>query len=169
MARRTSRDSFRTLVQSARDAIPHLNLSTDLIVGFPGETEADFAETLDYVAEMAFSRLHVFSYSQRPGTSAAKMPDQVKKAVKKEHTSRLIALGHELSLAFHQQYEGQLQNVLWESSVGADKDGLRWLGYTDNYIRVQAMGPSDLFNRVTPTYLFEARPEGMNGRLPADA
>ena len=76
MARRTSQISFRELAHAATVHIPHLNLSTDLIVGFPGETEADFQESLDYVREIGFSRLHVFSYSQRPGTAAAKMPDQ---------------------------------------------------------------------------------------------
>jgi hypothetical protein len=75
----------------------------------------------------------------------------------------MIALGHSLSLAFHRRYEGREVDVLWESAVGADENGLRWVGYTDNYIRVQGSGSAELFNLITPTYLSEAQPEGMRG------
>lgn len=165
MARRTSRASFRGLATAARACIPDLNLSTDLIVGFPGETEADFADSFDFVEEIGFARLHVFSYSPRPGTAAARFPDQVPGGVKKERTRRMIELGKLLSLAFHRQFEGTTREVLWESAVGADENGLRWVGYTDNYIRVTANGTADLLNTVTPTRLSDARPDGMQGLL----
>jgi threonylcarbamoyladenosine tRNA methylthiotransferase MtaB len=165
MARRTSRDSFRKLVTAARAHIPNLNLSTDIIVGFPGESDADFAESLAYVREIAFARLHVFSYSPRPMTAAAKMAGQVAKAIKKDRVHQMIGLGQELSLAFHQRYEGQTMNVLWETAVGADNGGLLWAGYTDNYIRVTANGPADLFNQVKPARLIEGRAEGATGIL----
>ncbi|MBK7917603.1 MAG: tRNA (N(6)-L-threonylcarbamoyladenosine(37)-C(2))-methylthiotransferase MtaB [Chloroflexi bacterium] len=167
MARRTSQAAFRQLADTARAHIPDLNLSTDLIVGFPGETDEDFAESLAYVREIGFSRLHVFSYSQRPGTAAAHMPDQVSGPRKKERARRLIDLGHDMSLAFHRRFQGDTRAVLWESTVGADKDGLRWVGYTDNYMRVQAHGPADLFNRVTPTRLTEAQTDGLAGVIEA--
>jgi threonylcarbamoyladenosine tRNA methylthiotransferase MtaB len=165
MARRTSRANFRQLVAAARAHIPDLNLSTDLIVGFPGETEADFDQSLHYVAELSFSRLHVFSYSPRPGTAAAQFSGQVQGHVKKERAGRLIALGEQLSLAFHERYVGQSLNVLWEMNTGADPEGLRWVGYTDNYIRIQAHGPADLFNRITPTRLLSAQPDGATGKI----
>lgn len=168
MARRTSQASFRRLAQDARAAIPNLNLSTDIIVGFPGEMEADFGETLDYVKEINFSRLHVFSYSPRPGTAAAQFPDQVPGPTKKERTRRMIALGKELSLLFHQKYVGKSLNVLWETAVGADNNGLRWVGYTDNYIRVTAHGPADLFNTVTRVEIEEAKEDGVYGRVLRD-
>lgn len=168
MARRTSQAAFGQLAEAARAAIPDLNLSTDLIVGFPGETEAEFAETMGYVAEIGFSRLHVFSYSQRPGTAAATMPGQVSGPVKKERTRRLIELGQEMSLAFHERFLGDTRAVLWETAVGADNAGLRWIGYTDNYLRVQASGPVTLFNRITPTRLEQANPDGLLGALAID-
>jgi len=143
--------------------IPNLNLSTDLIVGFPGETEADFADSLAYVEAINFSRLHVFSYSPRPGTAAAQFPQQVNGKVKKERTQRMIELGQRLSQAFHQRFVGQTLNVLWESSVGADQHGLRWVGYTDNYIRVQANGPVDLANQITATEIVGATADGVTG------
>ena len=165
MARRTRRESFRRLAQAAREAIPDLNLSTDIITGFPSESEEDFEQSLDLVREVEFSRLHVFTYSARPGTAAAQMGDQVPKKLRKERTRRMIELGDELSLAFHRQDEGQTRKVLWETTVGADDNGLRWVGYTDNYIRVQGYGPADLFNRVTPTRLQNARESGLDGVL----
>lgn len=165
MARRTSRASFQALAEAARAHIPDLNLTTDLIIGFPGETDEDFAASLDYVRQIDFTRLHVFSYSQRPGTAAAQFPDQLPNKVKKARTRQMIELGNELSLAFHEKYVGQTLNVLWETAVGADRGGLRWLGYTDNYIRVSANGPADLFNRVTPTLIESAQPDSVTGSI----
>ncbi len=165
MGRRTSRKAFRELVTAARKRIPHLNLSTDIILGFPGETEDDFEQTLDYIREIAFSRLHAFTYSPRPGTAAAKMAGHIKKAIKKDRTRRTIDLGRELSLAYHRRFTGQTRPVLWETNIGADKNGLRWSGYSDNYIRVTANGPVNLFNSVTPARLYAPQPEGISGVL----
>ncbi|MCA9929500.1 MAG: tRNA (N(6)-L-threonylcarbamoyladenosine(37)-C(2))-methylthiotransferase MtaB [Anaerolineales bacterium] len=165
MARRTSRIGFRQLAAAARAHIPHLNLSSDIIVGFPGETDAHFQESLGFVEEIGFARLHVFSYSPRPGTAASQMSDHVHGAVKKERTRRMIELGKSLSSQFHRQYIGDAMPVLWETAVGANGDGLRWVGYTDNYMRVQTQGPADLFNRVTTTRLTAASPDGLIGEL----
>jgi threonylcarbamoyladenosine tRNA methylthiotransferase MtaB len=165
MARRTRRDPFRKLVEAARAQIPDLNLSSDIITGFPGETEEDFAESLDFVEEIGFSRLHTFTFSARPGTAAVTMSGQLPKQVRKERTRRMIALGDRLGTTFHEQYEGRTLDVLWEVATGANGDGLRWSGYTDNYIRVTASGPADLFNRITPTRLAAARPDGMEGAI----
>jgi threonylcarbamoyladenosine tRNA methylthiotransferase MtaB len=112
MARRTSRDSFRSLADRARENIPFLNLSTDIIAGFPGESEQNFDESLDFVSEIGFSRLHVFTYSRRPGTAAAKMEGQLPKPLKKERTRRMIQLGKELSLDYHRRNQGRELLVL---------------------------------------------------------
>lgn len=163
MARRTKRESFREIVNDARAHIADLNLTTDIIVGFPGETEEDFQESLEFVREIGFSRLHAFSYSQRPGTAAAKMAGQLPKALKKERVNRMITLAEELGREFHKQYEGQTVNVLWESAVGADENGVRWSGYTDNYVRVIAHGPAEMVNQVTPTQITATDAHGMQG------
>lgn len=163
MARRTNRASFRELAAAAHSHIPNLNLSTDLIVGFPGETDADFADSLDFVREIGFSRLHVFGYSPRPGTAASQFPQQVPGSSKKERVRQMIDLGNELSLAFHEKYVGQTVDVLWETAVGADNGGLRWVGYTDNYIRVAAHGDAGLFNQITPTKITSAKADGVVG------
>lgn len=165
MARRTRCKDFRELVAAARSQIPFLNLSTDLIVGFPGETEKEFQQGLEFVQEMAFARLHVFSYSPRAGTAAATMPNQLAPSVKQERTQQLIRLGQELSLTFHQQFVQKQMNVLWEGVVGADDAGIRWMGYSDNYIRVTAYGQDNWFNRILPIRLHTPRPDGMMGQI----
>ncbi|MDT8306000.1 MAG: tRNA (N(6)-L-threonylcarbamoyladenosine(37)-C(2))-methylthiotransferase MtaB [Anaerolineae bacterium] len=165
MARRTRRESFRILVAAARAQIAELNLSTDVIAGFPGETAADFEETVQFVEETGFARLHAFTYSARPGTAAAQMAGQLPKAVRKARTQRLIALGERLSLAFHEAREGASANVLWEMAAGANGQGVRWQGYTDNYIRVTTYSPADLFNQVTTVRLHGARPDGMEATV----
>ncbi len=168
MARRARCQPFRELAAAARAGIPNLNLSTDIIAGFPGETAADFAESLAFVQEIGFARLHVFGYSLRPGTAAAGMPDQIPPRQIKERVNCMIRLGDELSLAFHQNMAGKTAHVLWERAVGGDEAGLRWVGYTENYLRVHAYGDADLFNRVTPVLLRSATKEGMVGNvLPA--
>lgn len=169
MARRTSQAAFRQLADTARAAIPDLNLTTDIICGFPGESEADFAESLAYVAELGFSRLHVFTYSARPGTAAANMPGQIAPAEKKERTRRMLAQGQTCGLTYHRRYEGRVLPVLWEGVTGADDAGLRWVGYTHNYIRVQASGGPDWHNRIMPMRLRAAQAEGMSGELSASA
>lgn len=167
MARRTSQAAFSALVAEARAAIPGLHLSTDLIAGFPGESEAEFADTLAFVEVMAFGRLHVFGYSPRPGTAAARMPGQIAGPLKKARVRNLITLGERMSVAFHQRQVGQQRPVLWESMTGARPTRLRWAGYTDNYIRVSATGPADWLNRIVPVWLTAAGAEGMVGRVDA--
>lgn len=167
MARRTSRAAFRALVDAARAAIPDLNLSTDIICGFPGETDEEHAETLEYAEAIGFSRIHAFGYSPRPGTAAARMPGQLPGPIKRERTGQLIELGQRLSLAFHQRYEGMVRPVLWEGVVGAEAEGLRWAGHTDNNIRVTGIGPADLMRRVTLTRLADACRDGVSGEIVA--
>jgi hypothetical protein len=77
----------------------------------------------------------------------------------------MIALGETLSLTFHQKHVGTVRDVLWEATTGADERGLHWVGYSDNYMRVRACGPPDLFNRVTPVLLEEATGTSLNGTI----
>jgi threonylcarbamoyladenosine tRNA methylthiotransferase MtaB len=136
-----------------------------MISGFPGESEDDFKQSLDFVDEIGFSRLHAFTYSPRPGTAAAKMPDQIPNATKKDRTRRMIELGEQLSLSYHQGFIGQTRPVLWENNIGANKDNLLWSGYSDNYIRVTAAGPINLFNSVTLARLLGAKADGATGTI----
>jgi threonylcarbamoyladenosine tRNA methylthiotransferase MtaB len=165
MARRTTRKSYLQLASAARKAIPDLSLSTDIITGFPGETEDDYDSCFDFVSLIGFSRLHVFSYSKRPGTAAAKMSGHLPRKAIKERTQRMINLGKNLSLSFHQSFVGQKRNVLWERPTGAGDQGLEWIGYTDNYIRVKTANEADLFNKISPTWLTSPKLDGVTGSI----
>ncbi len=165
MARRTSRSSFLHLVKSARQAIPDLSVTTDIITGFPGETEFDFDASLEYVSQIGCSRLHVFSYSKRPGTAAAAMSGHMPGNIIKERTHRMIKLGKQLSLTFHKGFGGKRRNVLWEQPTGGNNRGIDWIGYTDNYIRVRTTTKADLSNRISQTWLDSSEADGMKGRI----
>lgn len=131
MNRHYNREEFRKLIENVKNAIPGVAISTDIIVGFPGETEEMFAESLDYIRSLGFSRVHVFPYSPREGTPAASMPEQIPDNIKKERVHRLQQVAEEMTRAFHEQYLGTKQKVLWETRTKGVTDGV-----TDTYIRV---------------------------------
>lgn len=131
MSRRYSTNEYRQIVQLARYYVPQIAITSDVIVGFPGETESEFAETLAFVSEMAFSRLHVFRYSRRPGTPAADMEQQIREAVKGERSQALIRQAEQLSLEYRTSLLGQSVDVLWEHA----EKGV-WSGHTDTYVKV---------------------------------
>lgn len=167
MARRTTQAQFAHLVQAARSTIPDLSVTTDLIVGFPGESEAEFAESMAFVKTMAFARLHIFRYSRREGTVAAKMRGQVPPQVARERSQRLHALNADLERAFRQKFIGRTMPVLWESSEPFGF-GRRWSGLTGNYLRVVTQtGPNDdLRNKIIETGLVDTAPAALLGQLP---
>lgn len=166
MARRTSRREFSQLVADAHRADPDVAVSTDVIVGFPGESDQEFEESISFVEEMAFSRLHIFRYSPRAGTLAAAMPSQVSGPLAQERSRRMHALGAELERRFNSNLVGRTVDVLWETAEDLG-DVLRWSGLTPNYVRTSAMTPTDedLSNRVTPTEIVEAVPGGLVGKI----
>ncbi len=122
---------FADLAAELRSAIPGLALTTDVIVGFPGETAAEFDDSLAFVERLAFARPHVFTYSPRPGTHAATLPDQVPHAEKKDRMRRMRSLAAASEHRFWRRHLGETLEVVWEER----KNG-RWNGLTDNYIRV---------------------------------
>ena len=164
MARRTTTQAFAGLVAVARAAIPDLAVTTDIMVGFPGESEAEFAESLAFVEAMQFARLHIFRYSPRPGTRAATMPDQVPPAVAAERAQRMHALGAKLERSFRRRFIGRTMEVLWETARPGDGAWL-WSGLTDNYLRVTTSSAENLHNIITPTRLLAERDNGLYGEV----
>ncbi|MGO5021709.1 tRNA (N(6)-L-threonylcarbamoyladenosine(37)-C(2))-methylthiotransferase MtaB [Lawsonibacter sp. LCP25S3_G6] len=118
-------------------------ITTDLIVGFPGETEEEFVQTLDFIQKCAFSAMHIFPYSKRPGTPAAKMPGQVLKSVKEEHAHRAAQVALAMERAYLDQFVGQTLEVLFEQQ----RDGA-WRGYTTRYTEVAAESGENLHNQL---------------------
>ena len=139
MNRHYDRGEFSRLLARVRDAVPGVSVSTDVIVGFPGETEEMFAESLEYIRSLEFSRMHVFPYSPRTGTPAAEMPDQVPEPVKKERVHRMQAVAGEMAQEYCRSYLGTTQRVLLETDTDGEKDGL-----TDTYIRVYTNDEAEL-------------------------
>lgn len=148
MRRNTCQAAFRALVEAARAAIPSLRITTDVIVGFPGETEAEFAESERFIGEMNFGGLHVFRYSSRPGTPASRMKGQISNKVKKARSARLLTLSENMEREFAAGLRGELAPVLWEQVSGATPEGFINLGYSDNFMRVRAIHPRDLSNVI---------------------
>lgn len=159
MARRNQVDHFERLVDAARAAIPGLTVTTDLIVGFPGETENDFQNTVAFAERFGFAHMHVFPYSARQGTVAARFSGQVAETERKRRVHVLTNLDERLGRAVRFAFVGQVRPVLWENTVRRREDeagsDVTWSGLTDNYLRVRATVPAgvDLHNRITATRL----------------
>jgi threonylcarbamoyladenosine tRNA methylthiotransferase MtaB len=158
MARRNRVADFERLVDVAREAVPGLTVTTDLIVGFPGESESDFEETVAFARRISFAHIHVFPYSARQGTAAARFSGQVIEAERKRRVHVLTALDAQLGRDVRAAFVGQVRPVLWENTVGRRGDAggtATWSGLTDNYLRVRAEAPAavDLHNRITGTRL----------------
>lgn len=164
MNRRYTTAGFAALLGAARAAIPDLALTSDLIVGFPGETDAEFTQSLAFVQAMGFARLHVFPYSPRPGTPAAGMPYQISPSLKAERARAMRDVAAAGSRAFCRQFVGRTVEVLWESSR-PEEGGPIWSGLTDNYLRVYTAGPADLAGTLTPARLVALAGDGLWGEV----
>jgi len=149
MRRNTDQASFRALVQAARAKIPGLSITSDVIVGFPGETDVDWHISKAFIEEMAFAGLHIFRYSRREGTPAARLRGHLTNAVKKARSAELHALEARLGADFAEQFIGDSGSVLWEQVTGSTEDGFINVGYTDNYIRARCVHPRVLSDHIT--------------------
>jgi len=134
MARRCKTEEFSRIVDKARDSIPLFNITTDVIVGFPGETEKEWSQTMDYIERTGFGHMHIFSYSRREGTRAASLPGQVEKSIKKERSRQMHQLAAKLKTIELQKQVGNKCAVLWEQQSNHGS-GL-WTGYTPQYHKI---------------------------------
>ena len=157
MARRCKTTEFAELIAQARQQVPGFNVTTDIIVGFPGETDAEWQETLAYVERIGFGHLHIFTYSAREGTKAARLPDPVAAPVKKQRSQALHELGDQLKHAWLQSQLGQTVPVLWEYGKLDEMQShtTTYIGYTPNYCKVAVTVPShvSLENTIAQTRL----------------
>ncbi len=154
MRRRYDSARFAQAVELVRRQVPDAGITTDVIVGFPGEGDAEFRQSRDFARRMAFSDMHIFPYSSRPGTSAAYLSEQVQAPLKKFRVNEMAQVSLEGFEAFRLRQLGNTRTVLWESARGIDEQPV-WTGLTDNYLRVAARDRRDLGNRITPAKLQE--------------
>lgn len=158
MRRRYTAAGYRDAVAAIRLAIPDVAITTDVIAGFPGETDEDFERTYALCRDVGFAAIHAFPYSRRPHTGAEKMDGHLPVAVRRERMERLLALGRESSRLFRQSFLGRTMDVLWEEESGGV-----WHGLTGNYIRVRAETSEDIANRLLPTLLTSVSDECVTG------
>ena len=146
MRRRYTVNQYAAAVSLIRRTLPDVAITTDVIVGFPGETDAMFEEGLRTCRDLRFARVHVFPFSPRPGTEAAAMRKAVPAPVKKARAGQMLSLAEESAAAFRATFAGTTRPVLWEHRNSRG----RWTGFTDNYIPLETDSPEDLENRILP-------------------
>ena len=163
MGRKYSRESYLDLVDRIKEAIPNVALTTDIIVGYPNETEEQFEETLSLYDEVQFEHAYTYLYSQRDGTPAAKMKDNVPTEVKKDRLQRLNKKVGQYSEKAMQHYEGQVVTVLCEGTSKKDKTVLA--GYTEKNKLVNFKGPREAIGQLVDVKVKEAKQYSLNGEF----
>jgi threonylcarbamoyladenosine tRNA methylthiotransferase MtaB len=165
MARKTTPESYAGLVEAARVIVPEMAITTDVIAGFPGETQEEFEESLKFVQSMNFAGGHAFTYSARDGTAAAAMPDQVPHPIRKARNAQVRQVFAEAAADYQAGFIGREVEALWESATAMGPDSWTLSGLTDNYLRVTAEAPRQVWNQITPVKLVSASERGMLGEI----
>ncbi len=171
---------FARAVEMAREHSPDVGITTDVIVGFPGESDAEFEESLRFVESVGFARVHVFPYSTREGTSAAAMSQQTLERVKQSRVKAMQAVADASARGFAARFIGRTMQVLWETRAKDEGRGMKdevfhpsafrlhpsvWSGYSDNYIRVTAPSDAPLRNQITPVMITDISHDGVVGNV----
>lgn len=157
MRRKYTMEFFADRLNRLKKALPGLAVTSDVIVGFPGETEEEFMETYNFIKEHQFSELHVFPYSKRTGTPAARMDDQIDEEVKNERVHRLIELSDQLAKEYASRFEGEVLEVIPEEPFKEDgaEEGL-YMGYTDNYLKVVFPATEEMVGQIVKVKITKA-------------
>lgn len=165
MARPIRSHDFRALIDSIRSSIPNIALTTDVIVGFPGETEEAFSKTKSFIQSMDFSGGHVFTFSARPGTPAYQMKNRVHSLTAKVRNAELRDIFHKSAFKFRDRFIDTQLPVLWESAVNKADGAWHLSGLTDNYIRVFCVASSNMWNKISSVQLRDHHPSdrGLTG------
>ena len=156
MRRKYTMEFFAERLDRLRVALPNLAITSDVIVGFPGETEEEFMETYNFIRDQRFSELHVFPYSMRTGTPAARMTDQIDEDVKNERVHRLIELNDQLAKQYSSSFEGEVLEVIPEVKYKQDPDSGLYEGYSDNYLKVVFPADDSMIGKIVRVKLTKA-------------
>lgn len=168
MARKTTPAEFARLVGRARRISPNMAITTDILTGFPGESDADFHEGLAFIEQMDFAGGHVFTFSARPGTPAAKYKDQVPGRLRKERSALIRAALTASADHYARRFSGSDLSVLWESADSSGPEGWRFHGLSDNYLRVHAVSTEQLWNHISRVRVETWTPDGFTGQIISD-
>lgn len=156
MRRKYTMEFFANRLDRLREALPDLAITSDVIVGFPGETEEEFMETFNFIRDQKFSELHVFPYSKRTGTPAARMDNQVDEDIKNERVHRLITLNDQLAVEYASKFEDEVLEIIPEESYKLDSASNMVEGYSDNYLKVVIPGSEDLIGKLVRVKITKA-------------
>jgi threonylcarbamoyladenosine tRNA methylthiotransferase MtaB len=156
MRRKYSMEFYAVRLVKLREALPGLAVTSDVIVGFPGETEEEFMETYNFIHDHKFSELHVFPYSKRTGTPAARMENQIDEEVKNERVHRLISLSEQLAKEYASHFEGEVLEVIPEELHKEQPDSGLYVGYTDNYLKVVFPANEEMVGEIVKVKITKA-------------
>jgi threonylcarbamoyladenosine tRNA methylthiotransferase MtaB len=162
MGRRYTTADYESAVAQIREMIPDVAITTDIMVGLPGETGEEFSESYRFCQRMAFANIHVFQYSARPGTRAMHMSGKIDEAVKRERSEKMLRLAEESAHSFRNRFIKRTMDVLWERQVSS---GI-WSGLTGNYIRVLAQSDRQLTNECSPVRVSGLNEKYVTAELP---
>jgi threonylcarbamoyladenosine tRNA methylthiotransferase MtaB len=163
MRRSYSLDQYQRTINLIKEKISEVAITTDIMVAFPGESDEEFEQSYSFCQQAGFANIHVFPFSPRPETAAAKMPEQIKDKVKQERNQRMLELSRSSRRSFCEQFLGQIMPVLWEKETSPGS-GI-YSGLTGNYIRVFAHNEKPLSNEITPVKLVEFHNQGIWGEV----
>jgi len=156
MRRKYTMEFFAERLELLKKALPGLAITSDVIVGFPGETEEEFMETYNFIKEHKFSELHVFPYSKRTGTPAARMPDQIDENIKNDRVHKLITLSDQLAKEYSSQFENEVLEVIPEEPFKENPESGLYEGYTDNYLKVVFPASEDMVGKLVKVKITKA-------------
>lgn len=163
MNRKYTAEDYKRAVDSLRRHMKDVSITTDVIVGFPGESQEEFEATYKFLSEIKLSKMHIFKYSKREGTKAAEMPFQVDGNLKEERSKRLIDLNEKLEVEFMGKFIGREMKVLFEELHGENNN--QYVGYTENYMKVVAESMEDVSGKIIKTKLLKVEGEHIIGEI----
>lgn len=161
MNRKYTAQEYKDVVENLRRYMKDVSITTDIIVGFPGESNVEFEATYEFLKGIKLSKMHIFKYSKRTGTKAAEMPFQVDGLIKEERSKKLIELNNALEVEFMEKFLGREMRVLYEEAISGKEN--TYVGYTENYIKVITESDENLEGKIVPTKLAAVKQENMVG------
>ncbi|MDU4888961.1 MAG: tRNA (N(6)-L-threonylcarbamoyladenosine(37)-C(2))-methylthiotransferase MtaB [Clostridium sp.] len=163
MNRKYTAAEYKEVCDNLRKYMKDVSITTDIIVGFPGESAGEFEETYKFLSDIKLSKMHIFKYSKRAGTKAADMPFQVDGNLKEERSKALIELNHKNEVEFMEGFIGRTMSVLYEEKVSGSENS--YVGYTENYLKVITNSSEDVSGKIVPTKVISVEAEHMIGEV----
>ena len=169
MGRKITPEAYAALINEARSAIPDVAITTDIITGFPGETQAEFSESRDFIDAMSFANGHVFTFSARPGTAANHLADKIPAKVAKQRNAVIRLIFQQSASVYRGKHISQKLSVLWEKAAPLDKGRWQLSGWSDNYIRVRAIGSCACRNHIMDVGISRSEGDELIGDITQDS